>query len=146
MFSSWSCCIFWSTINYANSDFQHPECIVFADMLKRKQHFKTVWTQYQSSGWLAGVLTDPFSMTLLSIITALEHCSQIISQKWPQVFRRGPCADKEMYLSHLSGFSYETTGSLIQNIITDTLLFFIHTWERMYALSASSTMTKLALM
>lgn len=36
------------------------------------------------------VLTDPFSITLLSMITALEHCSQIISQKWPQVFLRGP--------------------------------------------------------
>lgn len=40
------------------------------------------------------VLTDPFSMTLLSIITALEHCSQIISQKWPQVFLNGPCRSK----------------------------------------------------
>lgn len=97
---------------------------------KKHQHFKSVWERYQSSGWLAGVLTDPFSMTLLSIITALEHCSQIISQKWPQVFRKGPCADKDVYWSDFSGFSCKIIVSLIHNIITDTLLIFISIPEK----------------
>lgn len=59
------------------------------------------WIQHQHGGLrksassrCSSVLTDPFSMTLLSIITALEPCSQIISQKWPQVFLKGPCRSK----------------------------------------------------
>lgn len=40
--------------------------------------------------------TKPFSITLLSMITALERCSQIISQKWPQVFLKGPCNKGEI--------------------------------------------------
>lgn len=53
------------------------------------QHFIPQTMGVRNRWW--DVLTDPFSMTLLSIITALEHCSQIISQKWPQVFLKGPC-------------------------------------------------------
>lgn len=37
------------------------------------------------------VLTEPFSMTRLSMMTAFVFCSQTMSQKWPQVFLRGPC-------------------------------------------------------
>lgn len=37
------------------------------------------------------MLTEPFSITLLSMMTALVFCSQIMSQKWPHVFLRGPC-------------------------------------------------------
>lgn len=43
------------------------------------------------------ILTDPFSMTLLSIITALVPCSQIISQKWPQVWVKGPWGSKNTH-------------------------------------------------
>lgn len=35
-------------------------------------------------------LTEPFSITLLSMMTALVFCSQIMSQKCPHVFLRGP--------------------------------------------------------
>lgn len=71
------------------------------------------------------VLTEPFSITLLSMMTALVFCSQIMSQKWPHVFLRGPCrqctctlssqtlegAEGKMYLSL-------TTEIMIHNIIT----------------------------
>lgn len=40
-----------------------------------------------------GVLTDPFSITLFNMTTPRLFCSQTISQKWPQVFGKGPCRD-----------------------------------------------------
>lgn len=34
-------------------------------------------------------------------MTALEHCCQIINQKWPQVFLKGPCGHKHQH-SHVA--------------------------------------------
>lgn len=39
-------------------------------------------------------------MTLLSMMTALVFCSQIMSQKWPQVFLRGPCGQQKHTHTH----------------------------------------------
>lgn len=36
-------------------------------------------------------LTEPFSITRLSMTTPLLFCSHTISQKWPHVLGRGPC-------------------------------------------------------
>lgn len=63
------------------------------------------------------------------------------------ISQRPLCRQKALTEVSSAGFSRKIIVSLIRNTITDTLLiFYIHTWERMYALSASSTMTKLALM
>lgn len=43
------------------------------------------------TGW---ILTDPFSITLFNMTTPRLFCSQTISQKWPQVFGKGPCRDR----------------------------------------------------
>lgn len=46
------------------------------------------------------VLTEPFSITLFSMMTALVFCSQIMSQKWPHVLLRGPCRQRTCTPSH----------------------------------------------
>lgn len=40
---------------------------------------------------VTALLTDPFSITLLSMTTPLLFCSHTISQKWPHVLGKGPC-------------------------------------------------------
>lgn len=58
------------------------------------------------------VLTDPFSMTLLSMMTAFVFCSQIMSQKWPEVFLRGPCEQNSHKNSDhkLNGWKWSLQG------------------------------------
>lgn len=60
------------------------------------------------------VLTEPFSMTLLSMMTALVFCSQIMSQKWPQVFLRGPCRKQTHTQTHFD--QLDGSGTVESNL------------------------------
>lgn len=65
------------------------------------------------------VLTEPFSITLLSMMTALVFCSQIMSQKWPHVFLRGPCRHRTCTPSNqMLGDAEGTTEIIAHNKIT----------------------------
>lgn len=64
-------------------------------------------------------LTDPFSITLLSMTTPLLFCSHTISQKWPHVLGKGPCKytiHKVFNILHTDTLQCEhTTGGLADN-------------------------------